>query len=109
MTLPVEVIAVLVAVIVVGFTWGFRNGDTLARTAIVIVSTYMLWATADWHTSSEPLHPVGPEVGLGGAAALTAAIVVLYRAPWAMPAIVVAGLVVLVGDLGRQVLDVVGL
>ena len=94
------------AVVVVGFAWGFRNGDTLARTSIVIVSAYLAWTAADWTANDRTLHPIGPEVGFGGAAVLAAATLVLYRAAWAVPLIVVAGLAVLVGDLGRQILDV---
>ncbi|MEL6984578.1 MAG: hypothetical protein AAFO29_19275 [Actinomycetota bacterium] len=108
MIASVEVLAVLGGVVVAGLVWLFRNGNPLAKTAAVVTGAYMTVAVVRWKATGQDLHPIEASHGLGIVAMVAVGLLVLRYAAWAIPTLIVAGCVVLVGGLGATVVEAVG-
>lgn len=108
MTAPPELLALLGAIVAGGLVWLFRSGDSLAKTAAVIVAIHMTVSVLQWQASGEEMHPIKASHSLGIATIVGLGLLVLRYASWAVPAMIVAGGVILVGDLGATVVEAVG-
>jgi len=103
MTAPGELLAVLGLALVVGFVWAFRNGGPLTKTAVVVVAVYMTATTGEWWATDRALHPIEAQHGLGVAAMLVVGLLVLRYAAPLVPVFIVAGCLILAGDLGNSI------
>lgn len=107
MTVPTEVLIILGLVVAGGLAWLFRHGDVLAKTAAVITTAFMTVTVAQWAAGDRSLHTIEAHHGLKVIAMVGAGLLVVRYAAWTIPLAIVGGCVVLVGDLGVSMAEVV--